>query len=490
MSFWDFENLRGIVGGSWVARPAADTSGCGLSTDTRSLSRGQVFLAIKGERFDGHAMLGRAQEAGASLAIIDDLAACGGGGALPPGLGVVRVPETGRALLALAAAYRATLSRTSVIAVCGSNGKTTTVRLIDAALSSSLSGTCSPKSFNNHIGVPLTILSARASDAYLICEVGTNAKGEIAQLAKVVRPDIAVITSIGREHLEKLGSVREVAREEASVLEFVRSSGESRAPGGGAGIVNADAPHLLETIARLERAPGVMIRFGWGEGADVRVVGTAAATIGGGQAGGAMRITLNDRSGFVVPLVGEHNASNAAAAIAVARRLGLRDDQIAAGLLRAKGPEMRLEVSEVRGVRVVNDAYNANPDSVRAALAAFPALARGASRRVLVLGDMLELGSHSEAEHRALGEELARMPDLGAVVLVGAAMGRAGEAMRSGGSGAEVRTLGSLDGSGAMEVASMLRAGDAVLLKGSRGMRLERVVSALSGGASTSGAVH
>src|SRR5205814_447570 len=188
MSFWESENLRGAAGGTWLARPTAAAKITGLSTDTRTLEPEQVFLALKGERFDGHEMLADAAAKGSPLAIIDrDIES-------PRGMGVLKVPDTRRALLRIAAAYRQTLEGTKVVAVAGSNGKTTTVRLIDAVLSQGLKGAASPRSFNNDVGVPLTLLSASPGDAYLVCEVGTNSPGEIGRLGEVVQPDIAVIT--------------------------------------------------------------------------------------------------------------------------------------------------------------------------------------------------------------------------------------------------------------------------------------------------------
>lgn len=390
MNFWESENLRAAVGGVWAARPGQTRAVQGVSTDTRTLQAGQVFVALAGEQFDGHRMIAAAAAKGSPLAIIDDVKAAG---ALPAGMGVIRVQDTTRrALLRLAAAYRRTLESTKVIAVVGSNGKTTTVRLIDAVLGAGMRGTASIKSFNNDIGVPLTVLGASPGDGYLVCEVGTNSPSEIAKLAEVVSPDLAVIVSIGREHLEKLGSLAGVAREEASVLEFVRD--------GGAGFFNVDAPELSGAIGALERRPRAMFGFGRGERADVRVLEVK-------QDWGGVSFTLNDRARFRVGMLGAHNAVNAAAAVAVGRRLGLSDGQIAAGLAGARGPEMRLERIEIGAVRVVNDAYNANPDSMRAALETLGQIGGPAQRRVVVLGDMLEMGAHAEPEHRAIGSLLA-----------------------------------------------------------------------------------
>jgi UDP-N-acetylmuramoyl-tripeptide--D-alanyl-D-alanine ligase len=458
MSFWEFENLRRAVGGVWVARPGPAAQITGVSTDTRTLQRGQVFVALAGEHFDGHRMIGEAATKGSPLAIIDNP---GAAGTPPAGMGVIRVQDsTRRALARLASAYRQTLDKTRVIAVVGSNGKTTTVRLIDAVLSSTMKGAASLKSFNNEIGVPLTILAARPDDGYLICEVGTNSPGEIAQLAKIVAPDVAVIVSIGREHLEKLGSLEGVAREEAGILEFVRR--------GGAGIYNADAPHLVEVIASLPSRPATMLGFGAGPRADLRIEDVHQDWRG-------VSFTLSDHTTFRLGLLGRHNALNAAAAVAVGRRLSVPDTEIGTGLALARGPEMRLERIEIGGVRVLNDAYNANPDSMRAGLEALAELGAGAARRVAVLGDMLELGPHTEPEHRDIGALLSGRKDPEWIVLVGESMRAAAKALPQ----ERVLWIPEMDDEHGAGAAASLREGDTVLLKGSRRMRLERLVPAI-----------
>lgn len=512
MTFWTPENLRQAINGTWVALPTSSApdaeaeppaslvgekprvawSISGLSTDTRTLKPGQVFLALSGERFDGHTKLAEAHAAGSPLAIIDNPAAIG---SPPPTLAILRVADTRRALLQLAAAYRQTLTRTAVIAICGSNGKTTTVRLLDSVLSTTLKGSASQKSFNNSIGVPLTILAAQPSDHYLIAEVGTNAKGEIAALAKVLQPDLAVITSIGREHLEKLNSLREVAREEASVLEFLRAT--TPVPGGGAAIINADAPHLLDTITTMAAhgaiKPKALITFGQSPTAAVRVITTDTTHTNPGI---TTRFTLNDRTTFTIPLPGEHNATNAAATIAVARRLGLKDDAIAQGLACAKGPEMRLDITTTAGITIINDAYNANPDSMRASLRTAKSLWTESTRRIAVLGDMLELGEHTAAEHESLLRELLADTTLhlNELVLVGPSMTAAATRvppLSERGTGVptasttsvsqrpRISTHPTLTDTSITTLAQSLHAGDTLLLKGSRAMRLERIAAAL-----------
>jgi UDP-N-acetylmuramoyl-tripeptide--D-alanyl-D-alanine ligase len=463
MDFWNADNVRLAVGGAWLVRPEGDAPAAleGVSTDTRELKAGQVFVALRGLNTDGHRFLTQAVAGGAGMLVVDRADALPA--ALPRPVPVLAVADTGQALLRLAAAYRRTLDATRVIAVGGSNGKTTSVRLIQSVLGRVLRGTASPKSFNNAVGVPLTILAARRGDQYLVCEVGTNAPGEIVPLTRVVEPDLAVITSIGREHLEGLGSLRGVVQEEASLVLGVRP--------GGAVILNADAPALLDAVRPLAAAQRAQVlTFGFADHADLRI--TAVEREPDGQ-----RFCLNGRQWFRLALHGRHNALNASAAVAVARRLGLETDAVEAGLAAAVGAPMRLERRVVGGVTFVNDAYNANPESMLAAFDAFaemfPPGERG-GRRVVVLGDMLELGEHADALHGEVARGLAARRVADAVVLVGPRWAAAAGQVVAG----DVTAIPDLAGPGAARAAAALRPGDAVLLKGSRGMALERVIRA------------
>lgn len=496
MEFWSLESIKSAVGvaagstaggavrASWLARPENPGAIEGVSIDSRAVSTGQVFIAIKGERHDGHDHIAQAVSAGASVLIVSREMTPAAIAALPRQVAILRVADTGAALLALAGAYRRTLERTRVIAVAGSNGKTTTTRLIEAILKGAMRGSASQKSFNNAIGVPLTILGAKRTDQYLVCEVGTNAPGEIAPLARAIEPDIAVITSIGREHLEGLGSLRGVVQEETSLLGGVRA--------GAWAVLNADAPMLVETVR-----PGAfganlsnIVWFGTSEKADLRV--SRVRTTGAG-----VSFVINDRHEFSLPLVGAHNAMNAAAAVGVARRMGLDWDVIAKGLAAAVPAPMRLERVEAGGVWFLNDAYNANPESMLAAFDAFVEMCQTMSpkRRVAVLGDMLELGSAAGDAHAEVGRTLVErakgVGDVGGVgggtrtiadriVLVGSHMARARDVLGTQGvSGTmDVSHVGGLSDAIAAQIAAELRTGDAVLLKGSRGMGLERVLAA------------
>lgn len=471
--FWTPEGIRAAAGGTWIAR--ADTGSneplTGVSIDSRAVTPGNIFIAIKGDNTDGHLYVEEAARAGAALIIVS------GDVNLAPlcSANVLRVADTRAALLRLGGAWRKQLEGTRVIAVVGSNGKTTTVRLIDAALGATMRGSASIKSFNNAIGVPLTILGARRGDQYLVCEVGTSAPGEIATLSQVVQPDIAVITSIGREHLEFLGSIKGVAAEESSVLDHVRP--------GGLGVITAESPELDEVLrARAPRlgsnvgsnAGPTLIRFGIAPTSDVRVASVEPTPEG-------TRFTLNDKVVFSIPLIGPHNASNAAAAVAVARRLRIADDDIRHGLGSVKGASMRLERTRIGDIELINDAYNANPDSVLAAIGTLGSLSpRPGGGRVLVLGDMLELGPDGPALHDDVLRAVAGDAGIDRVVLVGPLMAARARLVASVRGEPSVVAVPDSSADNASRAASLVSRGDVVLLKGSRGMRLERIAEAIA----------
>ena len=474
MSFWSVESIKSVLAASFLvrAKPPSKVLADRVCIDSRTIFPGCVFIAIKGDRTDGHQYVQAAAQGGAHLLIVHDPASISGV-EIPAGINVLQVADTGAALLKLAAAYRRTLDATRVIAVGGSNGKTTTCNLLSGTLSPHMRGTASPKSFNNAIGVPLTILSARRGDQYLICEVGTNAPGEILPLSTVIEPDIAVITSIGREHLEGLGSIAGVVAEEANLLSGLRP--------GGTAIVTADSAQLLEVVRPLiqQRSAGSskpcsLVTFGRSVHADLRVgdidVGAEATSF-----------TINQRERYRVQLPGTHNASNAAAVIAVARRMGLKNPDIERSLAAARGPDMRMQRTSIGGVHFINDAYNANPDSTLAAIETYHLAfsgTSGVSRRVLVLGDMLELGTEGAALHHEMGLAIAAAGCFDLVVLVGPLSQHAAQPLQ----GRNIPTHLAEDAtdSNASVIAQMLQPGDCVLLKGSRGTGLERILTAFA----------
>ena len=444
------EEIRAAVHGRWLARGAAATIPA-VSTDSRTARRGELFFALRGERMDGHAYLSEAARAGCAAAVValDAELAPEVAGAF--GSGLIGVPDTVGALGNLGAYHRRQVGAT-VVAVTGSNGKTTVKRMIHHILSRRLGGSCSPKSFNNAVGVPLTLLAVMPGDDYVVCELGTNAPGEIASLAAMAGPDAAVITSVAPAHLERLGSLERIAAEKAAIL------GEL-APDG-LGVIWADSDVLAKAVGRYDCR---LIRFGVCPEADLRL--TAHQPLGRRQ-----RFEMNGRLWVDLPLPGRHNALNALAAIAVARRFGFEEDAAAAALADFPGQAMRLEWIELGAGTLINDTYNANPASLAAAADVLAGCPTG--RKVLVVGDMLELGEQAEAMHRQAGRDLAgkgidllvSVGTLGRYIAKGAAEG-----------GLEAESYDSADAA-RDQLARLLQAGDAVLVKGSRGMAMEQLI--------------
>jgi UDP-N-acetylmuramoyl-tripeptide--D-alanyl-D-alanine ligase len=475
MKVWSLDWIVAASAGRLVHKPRGidihARSVSGVSIDSRSLETGEAFIALRGERSDGHAYLGDAIARGASCVIVERDAAAEG---LPESIPVVRVHDGRQALTRLAAAHRTLLAGTKVIAVTGSNGKTTAVRFIDAALRVALNGSASAKSLNNDLGVPLTILRAKPGDNYLVCEVGMNAPGEIAPLARLVEPDIGVITSVGRAHFEAFGSLEGIGREKASLLEFLR-------PGGWAIVNTACESYLGEVVATVPN----LLRVGEAPVSDIRISRVAHTEHGPQTRLSFETHTTDGERRFEVPSPGAHNAVNAALAIGVARLLGVSDDDIARGLANAVPPEMRMQRWTIHGVEVFNDAYNASPESTAAAVRTFCELSRNAPRRFVVFGDMLELGDHSPDAHREVGDLLVDAGDgaFGAtvdhVVCVGQHALFTAERILRDWSDDRISMFSDSKEPSATAIARLFQPGDAVLLKGSRGTALERVEQAL-----------
>jgi UDP-N-acetylmuramoyl-tripeptide--D-alanyl-D-alanine ligase len=433
-AFWTPATFADITAGRWLMPPPdAGAPLGGLGIDSRSLAPGEAFVAIAGERFDGHGFLEQVQAAGAGLAIVEQ-------DVTPPAdgpLAVLRVESTVGALQALAAGWREMLRSAGcrVVSVCGSNGKTTTRHLIHHVLThAGLVGTQSPKSFNNHLGVPLTLLGARAEHDFLVAEIGTNHPGEIAALASVVRPDIAVLTSIGEEHLEFFGDLTGVAQEESAVLEHVADGGTAILP----------LENRLPVALTIPAQPKFEVR----------------------------RFDLDPLTAGL-PLPGEHNRLNASAASAVARCFGISEDRIASAWPAAGHAPMRGEVlhgDNPARPTVINDAYNANPTSMRAALAV---LAAYPAPRIAVLGDMLELGEVTASAHHDIAALAADTAER--CVLIGPHFAAAQSAL----DGQTVAAHAAWSETLAAEIAAALPADATVLIKGSRGMALERLLPAL-----------
>lgn len=457
------QQIRQAVGGKALSSiPPQAPMVKSVCTDSRRMEPGSLFVAIIGDRLNGHHYLPAAAAGGAVAALVQEL---------PekdlPNLHLIQVPDTRAALGKLATHVRKQL-RSKVIAVAGSNGKTSTKHLISAALSVKFRGSISPKSFNNDIGVPLTIFPADPNQDFLVLEMGTNHPGEIERLAQMATPDIAVITNCSAEHLEFLGDLMGVRRENASIIKGLKPNGRL--------VINGDDDALLAAVAGY---PGKRFTFGFKPTNDL-----FATDIECSDRGVHFHLNNSRRSVFV-PMLGKHTACNALAAIAVARVMGVDEELIFDGLAEATGPEMRLQLQKVDGLTVINDAYNANPASMRAALDTVMTLPCRGGRRIAILGDMRELGESSDRYHREIGEFVgASAEKFARLVCVGAKAAIIARAARDAGM-EDDRITHFPDSIAASEaVPKHLRRGDLVLLKGSRGVRLEAVAQAIVEGRS------
>jgi UDP-N-acetylmuramoyl-tripeptide--D-alanyl-D-alanine ligase len=433
---WTLREVALATGGELVGDDAIVD---GVGIDSRAVAGGELFVAVPGERFDGHDYVRAAARAGAAGVLV----AQGRGDDIVPRVEVV---DTVTALRDLAVKRRNEIS-VPVIAITGSTGKTSTKDLAAAALDG---GWASPRSFNNEVGVPLTLLATPADARYLIVEVGSRGKGHITWLAPAVRPDVAIITNLGVVHLETFGT-REVLAD--AKWELVESLAES-----GIAVVPVDDPRLHRPH------PGHTRTFGMSAAADVAIARLEL------DDWGRPRFDLVTEAGtrsVALPLPGRHQATNAAAATAAALAVGADLDAVVTGLEHATAAQWRMEIH--RGsFTVVNDAYNANPDSMEAALRTTAALP---GRHVAVLGLMAELGSVEETEHVRIGELAAEL-GFAAVVVVGRDPGIAR------GAGRIARSVDDADDATRV-VRGFLRPGDAVLVKASRVVGLEKVALAL-----------
>ena len=423
----------------------------GVSTDSRSLGPGTLFFALPGARVDGHNFVAQVLANGAAAAVVSKDVV------VPPEHRdkLVRVEDTLACLGLTANLYRRTWGGV-VIGITGSNGKTTTREMTHHVLSEKIACKRSPKSFNTEVGVPLTLFTLDPEDKAAVVEMGTNAPGEIADLVKIAEPNMGVITSISESHLEGLGSVEGVARAKGELLQGLGAQGVA--------FLNADDAwyHFLRGLFQ-----GRTVSVGSARDAVARVTEVKATENGTTYKLNGVDVVLN------VP--GRHNVTNSALALAVAVEMGLDLKDAAAGMATFTMPEMRYQVETIRGVKVAFDGYNANPGSMRAALDTFRDMPV-AGRRVAVLGDMLELGEAAGRLHTQLGSDIAR-GKIQALWVIGKYSGLVAQAALKGG----VKDVTSSDGFDAVaeKICRSLQPGDALLVKGSRGMKLERLVEIL-----------
>jgi UDP-N-acetylmuramoyl-tripeptide--D-alanyl-D-alanine ligase len=434
----------------------------GISTDTRTLTAGDLFIALAGENFDGHDCLAKAVERGAAgLLIRADTAKKL---AMPPEeLPVIAVQDTLIALGDIARDWRQRFP-IPVVAITGSSGKTTTKEMVATITSRTRTTLKTEGNLNNQIGLPLTLLRLRKNHELAVVEMGTNSPGEISMLAAIAVPDVGLITNIGPAHLEGLGSLEAIREEKGSLFEVMAGQGMA--------IINHDDPAIGILAGRLQ---GKQVTFGLGPGATV----TARKIEMAGSEGVRFELVID---GIGVPVflaaAGEHNVRNALAAAAAAWTLGFDHSEIAAGLAAFRPVSGRTEIRQLgNGVYLIIDTYNANPASVREALKTMQGL-RGNGNAIVVLGDMLELGERSDQWHEEIGALLADMNIQDLFLKGSLTRNLADAAIRK---GFPVKRIAFFEDP--QQVVSSLRSrlkkGDWVLIKGSRKLKMEAVATSM-----------
>jgi UDP-N-acetylmuramoyl-tripeptide--D-alanyl-D-alanine ligase len=424
-----------------------------VSTDSRTIKRGELFVALRGENFDGHDFVEAVATTGAAGAIVDS----NWKGKVPENFALVRATDALQAYQQLAANYRKSL-KLSVVAITGSNGKTSTKDFAAAVLARRFQVTKTQGNFNNHVGLPRTILEATSRDEVAVWEIGMNHPGEVAALARMAALDVGIITNIGVAHIEFMGSRERIAEEKGALAEAVGARGTV--------ILNADDPFTK----------GIAIRTR----AKVILAGTTAGTIRASeinQSGSGTDFTILEgahRCRAQLPVPGLHMVQNALLAVAAGRAFGLSLEECAAGLVAAPLTKARLQVKEIRGVQFLDDSYNANPDSMKAALRTLVELdAEG--QRIAVLGEMRELGDESERGHREVGETAAALK-VDHLIAIGNVAASIAEAAKQ--AGLENSSTVASTAEAAELLAELASPGDLVLIKGSRLARTEQVIEA------------
>ena len=462
---WTLEEIVAATGGK-LAGSAKARNFADIVTDSNKVKTGSVFVALKGERFDGHRFVKDAVSRGATCLVIHE-AVCA---ADREDITVVKVPDTLRALGDLAQ-FRRKQYGPKVLAITGSNGKTTTKEMLAAILQGAHWNGAplnrrvlkTEGNFNNLVGLPLTLLGLRKTHRVVVVEMGTNHPGEIARLCEIAAPDLAMITCVAPAHLEGLNSLAGVAKEKGALFRGM--------PAGATIVVNLDDPWVRRLS---EKFSGKKITYG----RRGQVRGDSGLMLDSG----VMRFTLragNKRAQVRLHFIGQHNITNAVGAAAMAYSLGIDLTAIRRGLESIKPYAMRMQVESWRGIGIINDAYNANPASMMAAIQTLVEI-RSRGKRIAVLGDMFELGKHSSREHLHLGDQLAQARVDRAYLLGERALEVRKGALRSGMKADQVIVAESHSDIG-RRLRAQVKKGDWLLIKGSRGMKMETVLSELKG---------
>ena len=424
-----------------------------ISTDSRTIKLGELFVALRGENFDGHNFVESVAKTGGAGAIVD----LNWKGEIPANFAIIRVEDTLRAYQNLAANYRKSLSL-KVLAITGSNGKTSTKDFAAAVLAHRFRVTKTQGNFNNHVGLPRTMLEATSRDEVAVWEIGMNHPGEVAMLAKLAAPDAAIITNIGVAHIEFMGSREAIAAEKGALAEAVAPDGTV--------ILNADDPFSKKIAV--------------GTRAKVVFAGTTEGTVRASeitQSAAGTDFTILEgahRCRAQLPVPGLHMVQNALLAVAAGRMFGLSLEDCAAGLAAAPLTKARLQIKRIRGVQFIDDSYNANPESMKAALHTLVELDAD-GKRIAVLGEMRELGEESARGHREVGETAAKL-GVDQLIAIGDMAAVIAEAARN--AGLQNTSIARSTNEAAELLGEIAASGDLVLIKGSRAARTERVIEA------------
>jgi UDP-N-acetylmuramoyl-tripeptide--D-alanyl-D-alanine ligase len=455
------KELEQVTGGIVRAGSAGELLIHGVSIDSRTVKKGNLFVAITGDRFDGHDFAKEAWDRGAQAAIVaqDRWSAT-----LGQGLGdmlVISVPDTKKTLGDLASWYRARF-KIPTVAITGTNGKTTTKEMTAEVLSSKFKVVKSPRSFNNRIGVPLTLFGLNSNSGAVVVELGMSQPGEIGTLTGMAKPDIGVITNIGPAHLESMLSLEQIARAKFELLEHMASPKTL--------VLNADDP-VLERRIREKKSDEQVVSFGIDHKADFRADQIRF------RADGLISFRINRGPTVNLLLLGRHNVYNALAALAVADLMRVEQIEAIKKLEGYAPSDLRMKVVPIKDVTVINDSYNANPVSMQKALETLKEM-KASGRKIAVLADMLELGERGADFHSQVGSKAA---ELGIDLLL--AIGQLAQHIAQGAKQAGMGTGSVYTFENNQQVSHYLlknlKAGDVVLVKGSRKMKTEEVVAAL-----------
>src|SRR5213594_1484827 len=424
-----------------------------VSTDSRTLKPGELFVALRGENFDGHNFIESAAKAGATGAIVEST----WNRKITNNFALIQTKDTLQAYQQLAANYRKSLTL-KVVAITGSNGKTSTKDFTAAVLARRFRVTKTEGNFNNHVGLPRTILEATSGDEVAVWEIGMNHPGEVAALAKLAEPGVAIITNIGVAHIEFMGSREAIADEKGALVEAVSV--------GGTVVLNADDPFSVRIAARAR--------------AKVVLAGTTDGTIRAAeisQSEDGTEFTILEgahRCRAQLPVPGLHMVQNALLAVAAGRVFGVSLEECAAGLAAAPLAKARLQIKKIGGVEFIDDSYNANPDSMKAALRTLAELpAEG--KRIAIFGEMRELGAESERGHREVGETAATLK-IDQLIAIGNMAAEIAHGAKD--AGLKNTAIVESTAEAAQLLGEIAMPGDLVLVKGSRLARTERVIEA------------